>query len=42
MQITTNEKKSDDTKRIGILVSEDTKNKWEKFVDEYEFTTISM
>ncbi len=42
MKITANEKKSDDTKRIGILVSEDTKNKWEKFVDEYEFTTISM
>jgi CheY-like chemotaxis protein len=37
-----NEKKTDDTKRIGILVSEDTKNKWENFVDEYEFTTISM
>ena len=42
MQISTDEKKSDESKRIGILVSEDTKNKWEKFVDENEFTTISM
>ena len=36
------DKKTDDTKRIGILVSEDTKTKWQKFVDENEFTTISM
>jgi len=42
LQISTDEKKSDESKRIGILVSEDTKNKWEKFVDENEFTTISM
>lgn len=29
-------------KRIGILVSEETKTKWQNFVDDYEFTTISM
>ena len=29
-------------KRIGILVSEETKTSWQNFVDENEFTTISM
>jgi CheY-like chemotaxis protein len=29
-------------KRIGILVSEETKTNWQNFVDENEFTTISM
>jgi len=29
-------------KRIGILVSEETKSNWQNFVDDHEFTTISM
>jgi len=29
-------------KRIGILVSEETKTNWQTFVDDNEFTTISM
>jgi len=29
-------------KRIGILVSEETKSKWQNFVDDNEYTTISM
>ena len=29
-------------KRIGILVSEETKTNWQNFVDDNEFTTISM
>ena len=39
--IPTKDNKTDEMKRIGILVTEETKVKWEKFVDENEFTTIS-
>ena len=35
-------KKNDATKRIGILISQETKSKWQNFVDENKFTTISM
>ena len=37
-----NEKNNEEMKRIGILVSEATKSKWQDFVDQHEFTTISM
>ncbi|MBY8982682.1 MAG: response regulator [Candidatus Lokiarchaeota archaeon] len=36
------DKKAEEMKRIGILVSETTKSKWQDFVDTNEFTTISM
>ena len=41
IKITSEEKKNGEMKRIGILVSEVIKNKWENFVDENNLTTVS-
>ena len=37
-----NEKSSDEIKRVGILISEDMKNKWQNFAEENDFSTLSM
>ncbi|TFG07912.1 MAG: hybrid sensor histidine kinase/response regulator [Promethearchaeota archaeon] len=39
--VTEEDKKYEDTKRIGILISESTKKKWEKFVEDKELATVS-
>ncbi len=41
INITINGKDTEEIKRIGILVSGKTKNKWEKFVESTKLTTIS-
>ncbi len=35
------EKKAEEMKRIGILLSKETKEKWDKFADEHNLSTIS-
>ena len=35
------EKKSEEMKRIGILISEENKARWQKFADDNNLTTIS-
>ena len=37
-----NEKSSEEVKRVGILVSEEIKTKWQNFADEHNFSTLSM